>query len=66
MEKLFAVMKLNKKVHFGTISNAQELTTVLHTDTLFKDEKEALEYIENVESLELLIIQPVYITAIKK
>jgi len=66
MEKLFAVMKLNKKVHFGTINNTQELTTVLHTDTLFKDEKEALDYIENVESLELLTIQPVYITAIKK
>jgi hypothetical protein len=63
MKQLFAVIKLNNKINIGTINNNKELTTSLHSDTLFKNEKDAVEYIENLKSTELLIIQPVYVTS---
>ncbi len=62
---LFTVIKLNTRTHLGTISNSKELSITLHSDTMFESESKALEYIENVESMELLIIQPVYITSFK-
>jgi hypothetical protein len=64
MKKVFAVIKLNNRVHIGTISNSKELSIILHSDALFENESKALEYIENVNSIELLMIQPVYITSI--
>ena len=62
---LYAVIKLNTRINLGTISNSRELSITLHSDTMFESESKALKYIENVESIELLIIQPVYITTIK-
>lgn len=65
MKKVFAVIKLNNRINLGTISNSKELSITLQSDTMFESESKALEYIENIESIELLIIQPVYITSFK-
>ena len=65
MKKVFAVIKLNTRINLGTISNSRELSITLQSDTMFESESKAIEYIENVESMELLIIQPVYITSFK-
>ena len=65
MKKVFAVIKLNNRINLGTISNSKELSIILHSDTMFESESKALEYIDNIKSIELLIIQPVYITTIK-
>ena len=65
MKKVFAVIKLNTRINLSTISNSRELSITLQSDTMFESESKAIEYIENVESMELLIIQPVYITSFK-
>lgn len=71
MNKFYGVFKIDKNSQI-TYSNStyywnkdSSLKFGLSTETLFKEEEQAIEFISNIKEIGLFAIFPVYVTGLK-